>query len=143
MIDVRETKCQLLQFMLQEVAAVQDDVLMTGNPFADKSKLTSKDKPKNSTFSTFAGDNCDKKTGQDCLMKDGNHPLWKCEKVLKITCQARYEKVRVLKLCYCCLAGKHVVEDCTYKACGVKGCSRRHHRLLHREANGRPKDSGW
>ena len=55
---------------LQEVAAVQEDVLMTGNPNADKSKWTSKDKLKNSTFSTFAGDNSDKKTGQDCLLKD-------------------------------------------------------------------------
>ena len=59
-----------------------------------------------------------------------------------MTCQARYEKAKGLKLCFCCLAGKHVVKDCTYKACGVKGCNKRHHRLLHREANGRPKDSG-
>ena len=59
-----------------------------------------------------------------------------------MTCQAEYEKAKEFKLCFCCLAGKHVVKDCTYKACGVKGCSRRHHRLLHREANERPKESG-
>ena len=35
-----------------------------------------------------------------------------------------------------------MVKDCTYKACGVKGCSRRHHRLLHHEANERPNESG-
>ena len=75
-------------------------------------------------------------------MKDGTHPLWKCEKFLKMTCQARYEKAKVLKLCFCCLAGKHVVKDCTYKACGVKGCRRQLHRLLHRGANERPKESG-
>ena len=57
-------------------------------------------------------------------------------------CQARYEKAKELKLGFCCLAGKHVVKDCTYKACGVKGCSRWHHRLLHREANERRKESG-
>ena len=127
---------------LQEVAAVQEDVLMTGNPNADKSKWTSKDKPKNSTFSTFADDNSDKKTGQDCLLRDGKHPLWKSEKFLRMTCQARYEKVKELKLCFCCLAGKHVVKDCTYKACGVKDCNKRHHRLVRHETNGRPKDSG-
>ena len=127
---------------LQEVAAVQEDVLMTGNPNADKSKWTSEDKPKNSTFSTFADENSDKKTGQDCLLRDGKHPLWKCEKFLKMTCQAQYEKVKELKLCFCCLAGKHVVKDYTYKACGVKGCNRRHHRLLHRETNDRQKGSG-
>ena len=127
---------------LQEIAAVQEDVLMTGNPNTDKSKWASKDKPKNSTFSTFADDSTDKKTGHDCPLKDGKHPLWKCEKFLKMTGQARYEKVKELKLCFCCLAGKHVVKDCTYKACGVKGCNRRHHRLLHREANERPNESG-
>ena len=108
---------------LQEVAAVQEDVLMTGNPNADKPKWTGKDKPKNSTFSTFADDSADKKTSQDCPLKDGKHPLWKCEKILKMTCQARYEKAKELKLCFCCLAEKHVVKDCTYKACGVKGCN--------------------
>ena len=127
---------------LQEVAAVQVDVLMKSNPNAHKSKWTSKDKPKNSTFSTFAGDSAYKKTGQECPLKGGKHPLWKCEKFLKMTCQARYEKTKELKLCFCCLVGKHVVKDCTCKMCGVKGCSRRHHRLLHREANGRPEDSG-
>ena len=99
---------------LQEIAAVQEDVLMTGNPNADKSKWASKDKPKNSTFSTFADDSADKKTCHDCPLKDGNHPLWKCEKFLKMTCQARCEKAKELKFCFCCLAGKHVVKDCTY-----------------------------
>ena len=127
---------------LPEIAAVQEDVLLTGNPNADKSKWASKDKPKNSTFSTFADDSADKKTGHDCPLKDGKHPLWKCEKFLKMTSQARYEKAKELKLCFCCLAGKHVVKSCTYKACGVKSCSRRHHRLLHREANERRKSSG-
>ena len=127
---------------LQEISAVQKDVLMTGNLNADRSKWTGKDKPKNSTFSTFADDSVVKKTGHDCPLKDGKHPLWKCDTFLKMTCQARYEKFKELKLCFCCLAGKHVVKNGTYKACGVKGCSRRHHRLLHREANERPKESG-
>ena len=127
---------------LQEIAAVQEDVLMTVNPNADKSKWASRDKRRNSTFSTFADGSADKKTGHDCPLKDGKYSLWKCEKFLKMTCQARYEKAKELKLCVCCLAGKHVVKDCTYKACGVKGCNKRHHRLLHRETNGRRKDSG-
>ena len=96
---------------------------------------------KHSTFSTFPSDNADKKVPQDCPLKDGKHPLWKCEKFLKMNCQARYEKAKELKLCFCCLAGKHIVKDCTYKACGVKGCIRRHHRLLHRETSGQPKEN--
>ena len=56
---------------LLEVAAVQDHVLMRGYPNADKSKWASEGKPKNSTFSTFADDNTDKKSGQQCPLKDG------------------------------------------------------------------------
>ena len=133
---------EALSARLQEIAAVHEDVLMTGNPNADKSKWASKDKPKNSAFSTFANDSVDKKTGHDCPLKNGKHRLRKCDTFLKMTCQARYEKFKELKLCFCCLPGKHVVKNGTYKACGVKGCSRRHHRLLHREANERPKESG-
>ena len=59
-----------------------------------------------------------------------------------MTCKARYEKAKELKICFCCLAGKHVVKDCTYRADGVKGCNRQHHRLLHREAKERQKESG-
>ena len=76
---------------LQEVAAVQEDVLMTGIPNADRAKWTGKDKPKNSTFSTFVDDSADKKTCHDCPLEDGGmtHLLWECEKFLKMTCQAR------------------------------------------------------
>ena len=59
-----------------------------------------------------------------------------------MNCQARYEKTKELKLCFCCLAGKHAVKDCTYKAYRVKSCSRWHHRLLHRELKARQKESG-
>ena len=59
---------------LQEIAAVHEDVFLTGNPNADKSKRASKDKPKNST-SSFADDSADKKTGHDCPLKNGKHPL--------------------------------------------------------------------
>ena len=34
------------------------------------------------------------------------------------------------------------MKDSTYKACGGKGCNRRHHRRLHREAIRLPDDSG-
>ena len=48
---------------LQEVVTVQEDVLRTDNPNADKSKWTNNDNPKNSTLSSFADHNNDKKTG--------------------------------------------------------------------------------
>ena len=73
--------------------------------------------------------------------KNGKRLMWKFETFLKMNCQARFEKARDLKLCFNCLPRKHVVKDCTYKLCGVKGYSKRHHRLLHRDTNGRTKES--
>ena len=117
---------------LQEAAAVQEDVLMTGNPNADN-EMASKDEPKNSTFSIFADDSADKKNGHDCPKKDGKHPLWKCEKFLKMTSSAIRETLLLLFDCEACGERLHI------KACG--GCNKRHHQLLHREASVRPKDS--
>ena len=56
---------QALRASVQEVVAVQEDVPLADNLNTEKSKWISKDKPKNFTFSTFADDNTDKKTGQD------------------------------------------------------------------------------
>ena len=56
---------EALRAWLQEVAGVQEDVSLEDNLNTEKSKWINKDKPKNSTFSTFAHDNTDKKTGQD------------------------------------------------------------------------------
>ena len=118
-------------FWLQEIAAVQEDLLLSGSPNVDKAKWVN-----NSTFSTFASNNASLKAAQDCPLEDDKHPLLKCEKFLKMNCQERYEKAKELKLCFCCLAGKHIVKDCTYKPCGVRGCIKRHHRLLHRDTSG-------
>ena len=97
-------RLEAFSLWLQEVAPVQEDVLMTGNSNTDKSKWTSKDKPKKSPFSTFDDDSADQKTVHGCPMKNGKRPLRKCEKFLKMTCQARYEKAKELNLCFCCLA---------------------------------------
>ena len=148
MVDLHETKCQLLHVAGSVQRMVARDSSGAGKCSHDRQsqrrqiKMDRYRQAKELYVLNFCWDSADKKTGHDCPSKDGKHPLWKCEKFLKMTCQARYEKAKELKLCFCCLAGKHVAKDCTYKVCGVKGCSRRHHRLLHREANKRPKESG-
>jgi hypothetical protein len=47
---------------------------------------------------------------------------------------AKYEFVKNKKLCMHCLASGHFLRDCTYfkdRKCGIDGCERLHHRLLH------------
>ena len=107
---------------------MQEDVLMSGIPDADKSEWANKEKLNGSTF---ASDSSEKKQPEEYPLKDGNHRMWKCENFSKMIRQARIEKAGELKLCFYCLTGKHVVKDCTYKTCGVEDWSERLHLLLH------------
>ena len=45
----------------------------------------------------------------------------------------RYAAVRKQRLCYGCLGKGHVIKDCKVNACGIKGCIKKHNRLLHSE----------
>ena len=78
---MRETKCQLLHGTGSFHLTVARGSSGAGRYSHDRqsqrrqSKWTSKNKIKNATFSTFADDNIDKKTGQDSLLEDGKHTL--------------------------------------------------------------------
>lgn len=47
----------------------------------------------------------------------------------------RWEKAKELKLCFRCLGHDHVCGFCQRsRVCGIQGCKRTHHRLLHTKA---------
>ena len=95
---------------LNDIADVQDDLLLYSNPNADRAKLSYNEKAEGSTFATSATStaNDNSKTQRECVLKDGQHPIWKCE---KCTHQRRH---------------------CSGRLCDVNGCEKPHHRLLHR-----------
>jgi len=68
-----------------------------------------------------------------CL--DTFHELFVCEKfVKKLTARQRYAVVRSTQSCYHCLKRGHPSNACNYekgKLCGVDGCPRYEHPLLH------------
>ena len=119
---------------LNYIADVQDELLLSSNPNADRAKSSYKEKAKGSTLATSitntASDNS--KYQRECVLKDGKHPIWKCEKFKKMNVEERGQKAKELKLCFKCLSDAHQMTNCSGRLCDVNGCGKPHHRLLHR-----------
>jgi len=67
-----------------------------------------------------------------CL--DNFHDLFACGKFKKLTARQRFAIVRNTKSCYHCLKRGHPSNSCNYekgKLCGIDGCQRYEHPLLH------------
>ena len=76
---------------LSDIADVQDELLLSSNPNADRSKSSYKEKAKGSTFATSATNtaNDTSKYQRECVLKDVKHPIWKCEKFKKMNVEER------------------------------------------------------
>ena len=67
-----------------------------------------------------------------CLLCAGDHVLASCPDFLAVDVSARYEMAKSCRVCFKCLRPGHVVRRCLSGVlCGVPGCSRSHHHLLH------------
>ena len=82
---------------------------MSSNPNADREKSSHNEKANGSTFATSttntASDNS--KNQRECVLKDGKHPIWNCEKFKKMNVEERGQKAKELKLCFKCLSDAH------------------------------------
>ena len=119
---------------LNDIADVQDELLLSLNPNADLAKTSYKEKAEGSTFATSATNtaNDNSKTQRGCVLEDGQHPIWKCEKFKKMNVEERGQKTKELKLCFKCLSDAHQMRNCSGRLCDVNSCGKPHHRLLHR-----------
>ena len=127
---------------LNEVAFVHDQMMMqfkspsekkTSGP-GDKDKnttFTTNSQPKNTTKSTNEQAKLNTTTLNQCPLKDGDHKLWTCNKFKQQNANERYETLKKLKLCFCCL-NSHMIKDCkSERVCGVNGCTKKHNRMLN------------
>ena len=119
---------------LNDIADVQDELLLYSNLNADRAKTSYKEKAEGSTFATSAPDTAsdNSKYQRECALKDCKHPIWKCEKFKKMDVEERGQKAKELKLCFKCLSDAHQMRNCSGRLCDVNGCGKPHHRLLHR-----------
>ncbi|XP_062713272.1 uncharacterized protein LOC134290218 [Aedes albopictus] len=71
---------------------------------------------------------------KDCPMcKSHEHIAEKCTEFKKLSVNERWRFVKEQKLCRRCLVA-HTRWPCEGEICGVNGCQKRHHRLLHYDA---------
>lgn len=77
-----------------------------------------------------------------------DHRIQSCPTFTKMAPRQKWELVRDNRCCYGCLNFGHATKDCrSKKECGLDGCTRDHHKLLHftkedQAPRRRPPDSG-
>lgn len=64
------------------------------------------------------------------MCKSHEHIAEKCVEFTKLSVNERWKFVKEMKLCRRCLVA-HTRWPCEGEVCGVQGCQKRHHRLLH------------
>ena len=74
--------------------------------------------------------------GAKCPKCDGKHKAESCTKIKELSAEERLDFAKEKRLCFSCLEGSHVSRNCQQKReCGIGDCKRKHHPLLHGEAN--------
>lgn len=69
-----------------------------------------------------------------CAICSDDHAVEKCSDLVSLAVADRWNVIREKGLCFGCLESDHAVTSCNNKrSCGIDGCSRKHHRLLHEE----------
>lgn len=67
-----------------------------------------------------------------CKFCNGPHGIWYCKTFQSLKESDRWDKAKEMKLCFRCLGHDHVGGSCQRsRVCGIQGCKRTHHRLLH------------
>lgn len=80
-------------------------------------------------------------TSSTCLSCGGrNHQTASCATFRKLNVDARWKEVKEKQLCCRCLTS-HSRWPCRGEICGVNGCQKRHHRLLHSNQHPTEKES--
>ncbi len=66
-----------------------------------------------------------------CFKCNAEHRLGDCKDFKALSLPERLAFIGRHRLCYCCFGVKHGAQTCKAKGCGVAGCKRKHHFLLH------------
>ena len=115
---------------LASKAVIHENLLAQTNSSFGRNKFQSRDKPKTNTFASNAEESS-KPKNFECPFKDGQHPVWTCEKFRSKKVHERRDQIQKFRLCFNCLRLGHMSKDCKSKTCSAPSCGRRHNRFLH------------
>ncbi|XP_036322216.1 uncharacterized protein LOC118736235 [Rhagoletis pomonella] len=74
----------------------------------------------------------DETISRKCPLCQGQHKPADCKRLIEATVSDRRTEVKSRRLCSACLNAGHSTSNCRRrKVCGIDGCNRSHHRLLH------------
>ncbi|XP_017486631.1 PREDICTED: uncharacterized protein LOC108375062, partial [Rhagoletis zephyria] len=81
----------------------------------------------------------DETISRKCPLCQGQHKPADCKRLIEVTVSDRWTEVKSRRLCFACLNAGHSTSNCRRrKVCGIDGCKRSHHRLLHESLSERP-----
>ena len=109
---------------------IHENLLERTNSSFDRIRFQSRDKPKMITFASNA-EKSSKPKNLECPFKDGQNPIWTCEKSKSMKVNQQREHVQKFRLYFICLRPGHQSKDCKSRTSSVPSCGRRHNRLLH------------
>ncbi|XP_036346495.1 uncharacterized protein LOC118755785 [Rhagoletis pomonella] len=118
-------------FDLADAASNVTSVLSASNPESEKRKahrvsVHAEEKNASREFAERV------KPKLSCYLCKESHVILKCDKFKNLGYDEKWNEVRRLQLCRLCLR-KHDARSCRErKACGVNGCTYKHHPLLHK-----------
>ena len=68
-----------------------------------------------------------------CKICNGKHGSWACDTLRSLSHSESWDKAKGLELCFRCLGDNQFGENCKRtRKCGINGCKKVHHRLLHK-----------
>ena len=124
------------------VKFVQDEAEIANSSYA--SAINQRNKKK-SGYSFFAKSSKPKGTTMNerdrnktkhCVFCEDDHKIDDCTKFAELAMHDRISFNRKNRLCDNCFRGGHISSYCkSNSSCTIKGCSRKHHTLLHRDFN--------
>ncbi|XP_033251864.1 uncharacterized protein LOC117190994 isoform X1 [Drosophila miranda] len=96
-------------------------------------------KPKKEKSRLFHANDIGLVTMKACSVCNGKHDLENCNSFAQLELEKKWLHVRERKLCFNCLKYGHRSQKCRrHHQCGLDGCAKRIHRLLHAESVNQP-----
>ncbi|XP_015773982.1 PREDICTED: uncharacterized protein LOC107352153 [Acropora digitifera] len=98
---------------------------------AAKGRQREDDRRKNGAFSTLRVRG-HPQLQRRCDFCEGSHGIWTCPRFREESVEERWRVAKDKKLCFRCLSSNHQGKHCfRSRDCGLGGCKRSHHKLLH------------